>query len=401
MKKKILLLVLSVFCLAALIGGLFVANAAEAPATDIVGHNLSLDDSVQIIYYVYQTAPEGAETGVLCWYDPQENYTLENAQYKLSKSSAEIIDGKEYAKYAFSYLAAKMMSTDIYAVSYVKVGDTVTYSEPDKYSVLQYCYNKKDSTTIMGEGGTTLGELVAGILDYGALAQTFFRYNLDRLANANYYEISAVNGTLADGTKSGLFQAGELVTLNAPAEKDGVPFFSWKDETGATVGTEANMQITVGTTEKTFTAVYEEIVPEEPYNVKFMLDDTAAAIGEEFVVPLSVKSIDTAEVDGLIAYNLQYDKTVLEFVGFESYGSLITGSVAGANSVVAANHLINLGYSPAIVANGTICNLRFRVKNTVSADTQTTISMQVSASKNRQPLDTVIAPSCVATVTAQ
>lgn len=256
MKKKLLLLTLSIFCLAALLGTLFVANADQVPATDIAAHNLSLNENVYVVYYVDQTVPEGAEAGVLCWFDPQESYTLANAQYKLVQEGTETISGKEYAKYYFTKVAAKMMTVDVYAVSYVKAGNEVTYSELDKYSVLQYCFNKKDSTTIMGEGGTTLGELVAGLLDYGTLAQTYFRYNLDRLANANYYEISVVDGTLADGTQSGLFQTGEQVTLNAPAEKDGVPFSAWKDETGATIGTERNLQVTVGAKYKTYTATY-------------------------------------------------------------------------------------------------------------------------------------------------
>jgi len=54
MKKKILWFVLTAVCLAALLGAFFAVNATETPATDIVGHNLALDDSIQIdiIYYV-------------------------------------------------------------------------------------------------------------------------------------------------------------------------------------------------------------------------------------------------------------------------------------------------------------------------------------------------------------
>ncbi|MBE6530044.1 MAG: hypothetical protein E7680_05555 [Ruminococcaceae bacterium] len=288
MKKKILLLVLSVVCLAALLGVVFVANADETPETTIAGHNLSLDDSVQIIYYVDQTAPEGAEVGVLCWYGEQESYTLENKQYQLKQKGTETISGKTYAKYVFPYVAAKMMTTDIYAVSYVKVGDEVTYSALDKYSVLQYCYNKKGSTTVLSDGTATLGELVTDILNYGATAQKYFGYRLDRLANATYYQIKVENGTLADGTTKGLYHEGEQVQLKAPATSNDIPFARWENSAGENVGTTAELTLTAPVKAETYTAKFETVsVSTEP---NLVVENKTASAGSTVKVAVSLEN---------------------------------------------------------------------------------------------------------------
>ena len=111
MKKKILLFVLAAVCLAAMLGGLIVANATESEAaTSIAGHNLSLDDSVRIVYLVDEKAPENAESGVLCWTNPQESYTLENKQFQAVESGKQTISGKEYHKYSLCDISAKMMT---------------------------------------------------------------------------------------------------------------------------------------------------------------------------------------------------------------------------------------------------------------------------------------------------
>ena len=254
MKKGVFALILALMIATTSIVAISSVYANETePTTAIEGHNLSLQDNVYIMYYVtFDGIPSGAETGVLIWTSQQETYA-----YGTEKAKA-LYDGVSdgYSVYYFTGVSAKMMSQDIYAVSYIKDGDNITYSKLDKYSVLQYAYNKKDSTTIMGEGGTTLGELVAGLLDYGTLAQTYFRYNLDRLANTEYYQVKVKNGTLADGTKSGLYQTGDKVMLSAAAEKDGIPFSCWKDEAGAIVGNETNIQVTAGSKDKTYTATY-------------------------------------------------------------------------------------------------------------------------------------------------
>ncbi|MBQ7172779.1 MAG: leucine-rich repeat domain-containing protein [Clostridia bacterium] len=246
MKNRIALLVLALVCLIGLFA--MTATADEAPTASIAGHNLSLNDNIYIIYYAeFENLPVGAEKGVLVWTSQQESY-----EYGTQYAILPVYTGNnyDYDAYYFTGVSAKMMTQDIYAKAYVKVGDEITYSELDKYSVLQYCYNKKDSTTTLDDSTITLGELIQDILHYGASAQKYFNFNTDRLATADYYEIKVVNGMLPDTTKSGLFQLSEQVTLTASIEN----FDHWENLAGETVGTEATLVVTVAGAE-TYTAI--------------------------------------------------------------------------------------------------------------------------------------------------
>ena len=185
-----------------------------------------------------------------------------------------------------------------------------------------------------------------------------------------------------DGTvlKTETVEEGEDATPPIVAERNGYSFVGWS-------GNYTNI-----TDDTIITATYEA------YDVKFTLSSETVTPGEEFEIDLAVCSNDSALVDGLLAYNLSFDTSMLSFVGFSKDSELVTKSQGGINSVSDAAKIINLGYSPAIVANGSISKLKFKVKDTVPAGTQIEVSMQVSASKDRVPLSTIIAPSCVVTV---
>ena len=259
MKKKISLISAVILSICMICAICVIALSAEnEPTTDIMGHNLSLNDSVYIIYYVdFQNVPENAEKGVLIWTSVQDEYVYGNEDTKIT-TIRNISSG--YPTYAFTGVSAKMMSQDIYAKSYIKVGDDITYGPLDKYSVLQYAYNKKDSTTTVQGGTIQLGELVEKMLEYGAWAQKYFGYNLDRLANATYYKVDVVNGKLPDGTTSGLYKSGEQVTLTADSSDTNC----WKTSSDAKVGEEQTLLVAVSKNE-TYTASYTE--EEEPIMV--------------------------------------------------------------------------------------------------------------------------------------
>lgn len=251
MKKKIFAISAALFCVLAVCAICIIAASSSepAPTTDIVAHNLSLEESIYIIYYVdFQNVPEGAEKGVLIWTSAQDEYSYGGENAKIT-NVRNISSG--YTTYAFTGVAAKMMSQDIYAKSFVKVGDDITYGPLDKYSVLQYCYNKRNSTTTVQGGTRTLGELVVDILEYGAAAQEYFGYNLDRMANADYYQIRTVGGALPDGTTSGLYKSGEQVTLTANSDDANC----WEKSSGAKVGVNKTLTVTV-TGDETYTAFH-------------------------------------------------------------------------------------------------------------------------------------------------
>ena len=98
------------------------------------------------------------------------------------------------------------------------------------------------------------------MMTYGASAQTYFDYKTDRLANADFYQITVEGGSLSDGTTKGLYLSGETVTLNAPeTNADGDPFSHWVNSAEETVATERTYALTVGEANETYTAVYSAV----------------------------------------------------------------------------------------------------------------------------------------------
>ena len=87
------------------------ANAdGMPPTTEIAGHNLSLEDRINIVYYVTSSnVPEGAEEGVLIWTSEPELYAYGTEDCKITTS----IKGGQYDLYFFNGLAAKQMTEEV------------------------------------------------------------------------------------------------------------------------------------------------------------------------------------------------------------------------------------------------------------------------------------------------
>ena len=179
--------------------------------TKIIAHTLSLSDAVDIVYYVQNNTAYDSK-GLLIWKSYQDEYTYENAQYRLTSNEIDPDDGSDV--YVFKGLSPKEMTVDIYAVSYLQIDGAYYYSKVNKYSVLEYCYNKKDDTSTVNGGSKTLGQTVQSILGYGAAMQQYFNFNTSRLANSTYHKVTVVNGYLEDKTNHGLYQEGETITLD-------------------------------------------------------------------------------------------------------------------------------------------------------------------------------------------
>ena len=106
MKKTIFAILAAVLCVFALCA--VAVSAENAPETDIAGHNLSLNDSIHIIYYVdFQNVPENAEKGVLIWTSAQDEYIYGTQNAKITTIRGTTAG---YSEYAFTGVAAKMMS---------------------------------------------------------------------------------------------------------------------------------------------------------------------------------------------------------------------------------------------------------------------------------------------------
>ncbi len=220
-KQKIFTLILS------LILTLIIATVAVFAQSDeeetvkpvIAAKTLVLENTVGIYYAVdFGDIPAGAEYGLLCWEtndrqtEPPSELTHENAASAVNLTSYDniTISGKKYRAYTYSDLAAKQMTDYVYAVAYMRYpGETeYTYSDVSKYSIMQYVLSQKNEKN---------AALLEAMLEYGAKAQVYFNYKLDRLANEAYVLGNFVDATLSDGTNVGVFKPGEAITLNSTA----------------------------------------------------------------------------------------------------------------------------------------------------------------------------------------
>ncbi len=260
MKKKLLFLslilavILSVFAIGASAEG-------DAPVLKIEAANLSFEDSVYIVYAVSHEGVAAEDVQMLFWTEPQDSYTKgsENAVRTPYKTNEDIL-GKTCALLKYNDLYAKNMTDDIYAVAYAEVDGEEYFSEPIKYSILQYAYNKLGKTGTASEN-EDFKEMLVNMLAYGASAQKTFEYKTDRLADSDFYQVKVEGGTLSDGFTKGLFLEGEYVSLSAPATKDGISFSAWKNSAGNLVSTAANVTVIASAKNEIYTATYGEPIP--------------------------------------------------------------------------------------------------------------------------------------------
>ena len=287
-----------------------VASADEVAATSIVGHNLALEDNIEIVYIVEETAPQGAETGVLFWLSPQEEYVYGEQEYKITTPFGTVVNpntGNTCQKYAFNYLSAKQMTENVYAVSFIKDGENITYSGVDKYSILQYAYNKKNSETILDGGTASLGEMLSAMLDYGAITQQYFGYNTERLANATYYSVSVSGGVLSDGLNYGLYKDGETVTVIAGEPETGKQFKQWVDENNNVLGTATTLSLSASE-DITVSAEYLSETQGLAYTLNYDGNSyTVAGIGStndtDIVIPSIYNGLPVTRIEANAFYN--------------------------------------------------------------------------------------------------
>ena len=238
-------------------------NGEAAPADEsaydlwIYGKNLAMEDSVYIYYAVPVEGTNGADVKMLFWLEPQDSYTYGTQQFELSPERDTMdIHGETCYIFNFKELAAKHMTVDVYAKVYVEDENGAHYSELDKYSVLQYCYNMLGKTSSYVPK-PELEELLNAMLDYGAMAQKYFKTNTDRLANAEYYQVTLNGALLPDGSNSGLYAKGTELTVTVPlTDASGANFSHWEDSKGNKVEATVPDKLVVGDKNEVYTPVY-------------------------------------------------------------------------------------------------------------------------------------------------
>jgi len=307
MRKRRIIVLVSLIVLIIGISALIAISSSGSepdPELEIKAFNLCFKDSVYIKYAVSVSNAENVS--LLVWTDAQSEFT--------AGTGTTQIEGETCQVFTFSQLAARQMADNVYARAYVEKGGKAYYSDVEKYSVLQYAYNKLGKTGIASDNDK-LKNLLTGMLEYGALAQIYTDYKPDRLANDDFYQIKTVGGTItADGFDSGLYLEGEQVEITAPAkDENDVAFNHWENGSGQNVGTSATMTVTVGKANATYTACYTEST--QAAGPHLVCDNASVANGS--IVTLSVELADCA--DGI-------DAMAISISGASDYFTATKGS---------------------------------------------------------------------------
>ena len=270
------------------------AENTEEPQITLVGANVSLKDSVNI---VYAAAVKGYDymkykTKLIVWKTPQKDYTIENAlkiieknKDKTDKSEIEcvIVDSSYHATLGsyscdmFYYgMPAKNIVDQLYVKAYVEIDGKEYYSDTTKYSLLEYLYDQ------LAKSGLTEYQkrMYEIILKYGGRAQDLFNYFRDRRADDTFYSIHVENGTFADGFTRGMFLENEEVVMKANAAPEGKKFAYWQDKNGIILGYDEVLTVKA-TSANTYTAVFvNKITVAEQLHLKASVaydDDISAA----------------------------------------------------------------------------------------------------------------------------
>lgn len=195
------------------------APEIETPI-EIAGHNLALESSIDIIYYVKRDS-QYANTGLLVWNAPASSYTYGTQDYIVQKENNPVKIGENYYDYyAFDGLAAKQMSNYFYAVAYVYDNGEYIYSNLDRYSVIDYAKKFADSNEKLNSESTiVLKDAIKAILNYGGTIQQLFNYNMDRCVLNPFYEVSLIDAKFDDGFDTRLCFKKETIEIFSSLEE--------------------------------------------------------------------------------------------------------------------------------------------------------------------------------------
>ncbi len=261
MKKTLITSILVIALIMCAMGAVIAVSAETAePELSIKYCNLSFRDSICIKYAVEANV---SDVKILVWTSPDEAYTIGTQDDEIVKYEEEKIGGVPYKVFDYTKLFAKQMTDTVYARAYARADGVDYYSKVEKYSVLQYAYNKLGKTGTASDN-EELKQLLTDMLAYGASAQKYLDdYKTDRLATADWYQVKVTAGALDDGCTHGLYLPGDTVTLIAPqTDENGGVFSHWENSGGNEVATSLTYELIVGTANEVYTPVYMQGVTE-------------------------------------------------------------------------------------------------------------------------------------------
>ncbi len=277
--QRLLSLLLSLLFLLSAGGILIATGETPEPTASIERFNLTFETNIYIKYAVKATSsvPLTAQNfRMLFWTEPKASYTKGSEALSLPSIGTQEIDGESYYIFAYEKLAAKQMTDNIYARVCIEFEGRLYYSKVEKYSILQYAYNKLGKTGTASENENLKAALIQ-MLEYGAAMQSYFQYETHRPADASYYQVKVTDGQLYDGTSDGLFLPDERVHITAPERNsEGLPFLYWADQTRACVSDSPAFDWIVPEENSTLTPIYLSLTPtsDEHFTFQELSDGT-------------------------------------------------------------------------------------------------------------------------------
>ena len=309
---------------------------AQEPAVVINAVSLRPEDRIALLYRVQVTGAYGD-------YDVSMQFGTEapdGEDWTFTTAEPYRTQGENLYFFSYGEQTPQEMVDSVYCRAVLDLGDDVVYSDFLRYSVLDYAHDTRNSTYVMTEGGSTLGEIVQSILEYGAALQSYSGYKTDRLATDDYYLVRAENGTFADGMKTAIVFGGESPILTAKASSRWQQFDHWEDENGGFLSYDETIALDP-TSDSIYRAVFTEIEHEENVSLDLLyedIDDTTCALAgmgictdTDLVIPNRapdgklVTKINADALAGntdLVSIRIPKSLTTVEPYAFESCTSL-------------------------------------------------------------------------------
>ena len=265
MKKHVFRILMALFAISVLLGGvLTVAMAEETPKISIEGFSLSFKNEIHIEYAVdcQGFEPDTENIGMLFWTAEPANPEVGNENSRGRVQGYTEIDGKKYYVFQYTNLTAKQMCDEIWARAYAVVDGKVYYSNVEKYSIVTYAAHKLGLTDgVEGTKDETLKTMLREMLEYGEAAQKHFGYNLEHLPTdilpGNSFTVTFDSEGGSAVPAQTVYRGRRAQEPTAP-EKAGYTFAGWYNgDTAWTFGTDtvtADITLTAKWTLKTVTS---------------------------------------------------------------------------------------------------------------------------------------------------
>ena len=180
-------------------------------------HSCSLGNNLAVNYYVPADSVEGYENIRLIINKQTFNEDGSSVTWKeftLNDYTLYTNNGKKYLRFVFNNITAKEMGDELRATVEAEKDGTNYTSLEDVYSIKQYAYNRLEKSS-----DELFKTLLVDMLNYGAAAQEYFKYNTGNPVNADLTEAQRALATAEVPELEGA--PADVVTTGATAKFKG------------------------------------------------------------------------------------------------------------------------------------------------------------------------------------